>query len=302
MPLLLCAMLGACVAPAPEKARTSGVTLSGNAGNLSETLELNRRLQALLPADALLLGEQHDAPAHQHLQAAVVQALATNGALAALALEMADRGTSTAGLPPQATEAQVQTALRWSDAAWPWAAYGPVVMAAVRSGIPAMGANLPRDQIRNAMTTVALDDHLTLALWQKQQEIIREGHCGLLPASQIVPMTRVQTARDAAMAQTIAGALQPGKTVLLIAGNGHVDRALGVPTHLAREVRQKSVTLQPLRPSGTEADIPPADAVWLTPAVPPKDHCAELRQQMAPGPQALSEVRAGDHAATIRSS
>lgn len=278
--MLLCAMLGAGTACAPVP---SGLSTPVHASGEAPDVAVKRRLQALLPADVLLIGEQHDTPSHQQLQAAVVQALAADGRLSAVALEMADRGMSTAGLPRQASEAQVKAALGWSNAAWPWAAYGPVVMMAVRSGVPALGANLPRDQMKVAMSNIALDNHLALDLWQKQQEIIREGHCGLLPASQIVPMTRIQTARDDAMAQTVVGALQPGKTVLLIAGNGHVDRELGVPTHLGREVRSKSLVLRPDRPSGTDADMPPADAVWLTAAPPPKDYCAELRQQMAPG-------------------
>ena len=254
-----------------------------DATGVPDATELGRRLQALLPTDVLLIGEQHDAPSHQQLQAAVVQTLAAEGRLAAVALEMADRGASTAGLAPQATEAQVQAALQWSDAAWPWAAYGPVVMTAVRAGVPVLGANLPRGQMKNAMFNIALDDHLTMGLWQKQQDIIREGHCDLLPVSQIIPMTRIQTARDAAMAQTVTAARQPVKTVLLVAGNGHVDRELGVPTHLGRDVTARALVLSPARSPGDGTASPAADAVWHTPPPPPKDYCADLRQQMAPG-------------------
>ena len=41
--------------------------------------------------DVLLLGEQHDAPEHQQLHQQFVQRLATQGNLAALALEMAEQ-------------------------------------------------------------------------------------------------------------------------------------------------------------------------------------------------------------------
>lgn len=273
-------MLAACVVRGPAPS-VGPVTAMAGATGLPDAAELDRRLLALLPTDVLLIGEQHDAPAHQQLQAAVVQALAARGVLATVALEMAEQGTTTAGLPPQASEAQVRDALKWRDASWPWDTYSRGVMAAVRSGVPVLGANLPLSEMKVAMKNIAFDDHLTPGLRQKQQENIREGHCGLLPESQIVPMTRVQTARDAAMARTITAARQPGKTVLLIAGNGHVDRELGVPTHLERGA-SKSVVLRPDRPSGTEADAPPADAVWLTAAPPPKDYCADLRQQMAP--------------------
>ena len=44
----------------------------------------------------LLLGEQHDEPEHQQLQREMVNALAGRGVLAALALEMADRGSAKA--------------------------------------------------------------------------------------------------------------------------------------------------------------------------------------------------------------
>lgn len=281
--ILLCTLLSACAGRAPETPVSVDQAKLNAAPKAPDAEAVNLQLHALLPADVLLLGEQHDAPAHQQLQRAVVLALAARGTLAALALEMADRNTSTAGLPPQATEEQVRAALKWRETGWPWDAYGPAVMAAVQAGVPVIGANLPAGEMKDAMKNIALDGHLTVDKWKKQQEIIREGHCGLLPPSQIVPMTRIQTARDAAMAQTIAAALQPGKTVLLIAGNGHVDLELGVPTHLSREVRSKSLVLRPDRGSGTDADTTPADAVWLTAAPPPKDYCAELRQQMAPG-------------------
>ena len=53
--------------------------------------DVRQRVDALLPADLILLGEQHDADAHQQLQRAVVQDLAGRGQLAALAIEMAEQ-------------------------------------------------------------------------------------------------------------------------------------------------------------------------------------------------------------------
>ena len=70
------------------------------------------QLESALPTDVLLLGEQHDAPDHQRLQRDTVQWLAARGRLAAVVLEMAERGHSTAALARDATEAQVQSALR----------------------------------------------------------------------------------------------------------------------------------------------------------------------------------------------
>ena len=245
------------------------------------------RLATLLPADALLLGEQHDAPAHQQLQRQTVQWLAARGALAALALEMAEQGRSTAGLPRDASEADVQHALAWRDAGWPWKTYRPVVMAAVRAGVPVLGANLPAARQREAMRDAALDARLPPAALQEQQQRMRDGHCGLLPESQIGPMTRVQIARDIAMADTVRAARQPGRTVLLVAGNGHVHRALGVPLHLPPDLTTKVLSAQSGQAQAAidsevtdtlPAHTSGADLLWPTPPVPPRDYCAELRR------------------------
>ena len=245
------------------------------------------RLATLLPADVLLLGEQHDAPAHQQLQRQTVQWLAARGALAALALEMAEQGRSTAGLPRDASEADVQHALAWRDAGWPWKTYRLVVMAAVRAGVPVLGANLPAARQREAMRDAALDARLPPAALQEQQQRMRDGHCGLLPESQIGPMTRVQIARDIAMADTVRAARQPGRTVLLVAGNGHVHRALGVPLHLPPDLTTKVLSAQSGQAQAAidsevtdtlPAHTSGADLLWPTPPVPPRDYCAELRR------------------------
>lgn len=235
------------------------------------------RLERLLPVDALLLGEQHDAPDHQRIEREVVQALASRGRLAVLAIEMAEAGNDTAHLPPEATEAQARTALSWNEQAWPWTRYGPVVMAAVRAGVPVVGANLPRERMKDAMEDVSLDVQLAPAAMDRQRDAIRSGHCGLLPESQIVPMTRVQIARDRTMAHTIASARVPGRTVVLVAGAGHATAALGVPQQLPDDLKVASVRLAAGAPDGDR--VPGFDAVWATPSMPERDHCAELRTQ-----------------------
>ena len=245
------------------------------------------QLAALLPADAIFLGEQHDAPAHHRLERATVQWLAARGALAALVMEMAEQGRSTAGLPRDASTAQVRAALAWDGGGWPWADYDPVVMAAVRAGVPVLGANLPTARQRDAMRDAALDARLPPAALQEQQQRMRDGHCGLLPESQIGPMTRVQIARDIAMADTVRAARQPGRTVLLVAGNGHVHRALGVPLHLPPDLTTKVLSAQSGQAQAAidsevtdtlPAHTSGADLLWPTPPVPPRDYCAELRR------------------------
>jgi len=237
----------------------------------------HRALDSLLPADVLLLGEQHDADEHHALEAETVRELAARRQLAALVLEMAEAGTSTQGLPADASEPDVQAALRWNDKGWPWASYGPAVMQAVRAGVPVLGGNLPRSAMPGAMKDPRFDRRLDAAAMQLQVEAIRKGHCDLLPETQLQPMARVQLARDESMARTIAEALQPGRTVLLIAGNGHVRQRLGVPQWLSENIRARKVMA---RAGRVDAAIQSeADLFIVTPALTPKDHCASLREQ-----------------------
>ena len=249
-------------------------------------------LNGLLPADVLLLGEQHDAPQHQQRQREVLDALIAQQQAAALVIEMAEQGGDTRLLPANASEADARQALGWSAseaAGWDWAVYVPLVMRAVRAGVTVWGGNLPSAQLRNAMQDAALDTRLTAPALKTQQNQIREGHCQLLPESQIGPMTRVQIARDRTMASTAEGAVRAGQTVLLVAGNQHVRRDLGVPAHLGAQVKARVVVMQSGDDSttagtsitnNTSADQPVADRVWQTAPVPAKDHCAAFKAQM----------------------
>lgn len=241
--------------------------------------DLSTRLDTLLPADALLLGEQHDAAQHQRIHRDVIAAMAQRGALAAVVLEMAEQGHSTRALPSFAPEYVVRNTLQWNDRQWPWAQYGAAVMAAVRHGVPVIGSNLPREQMRSAMQTNATDTLLDATAFQAQQAQIRSGHCNMLPESQMVPMARVQIARDVAMAQAITRALQPGKTVVLLAGAGHADRQLGVPRHLAAGITVKSLQLRAHSPSEEPNAAPHFDQVWPTEAIAAKDYCAAIQPQ-----------------------
>ena len=275
--LLAVALLPGCANPAETQ------SAQGNA-DTSTTAQL----LALLPTDVLLLGEQHDAPEHHEIERLVVEQLAGRGHLAAVALEMAEQGHSTDGLPSDASEDAARAALGWDEAGWPWPPYRPAVMAAVRAGVPVVGANLPRARMRAAMGSERLDAVLAPAALAEQRDAIRDGHCGLLPESQIAPMTRIQLARDEAMARTVESRLVAGRTVLLIAGGGHVRRDLGVPRHLPASLMSKVVLAQagPADIASKNiadrgfADPADVDLLLRTPATPPIDHCAALRKSM----------------------
>lgn len=262
-------VLTACSATGPAGSNTLLVQDMG--------VPVAQRLRALGTPDVLMLGEQHDAPDHQRQHLATVQTLANLGELGAVVLEMADAGHDTRSLPANATPAQVQQALAWRDNAWPWAHYGPTVMAAVAAGVPVIGGNLPRQRNAAVMKEMEWDTRVNATVLSQQRDAVREGHCNLLPPGQIGPMTRIQLARDASLAATVQAATSRGTTVLLLAGSQHAHKGVGVPVYLPRSVKLKSVRLSAGDPRPDDAGA--FDAVWITPPVPPKDHCAQLKGQ-----------------------
>lgn len=234
-------------------------------------------------APLLLLGEEHDAAEHQRQAARVVRSLAAQQRLAAVVMEMAEQGRSTAALRADASEAAMREALAWNEAAWPWAAYGQVVVAAVRAGVPVVGANLPRAALPKVMRDERLDGEVSESLRARLQRDVRDGHCDLLPPSQLPGMTRVQIARDRAMADALAALAQPGSVVMLVAGALHVDKTRGVPQHLAR--RAPGLRVHALGLTAGAADARAAagfDEVWTTPALERSDPCEGLAERFAP--------------------
>ena len=208
------------------------------------------------PASITIFGEQHDQPDQQRQVAQTVRSLAAAGRLGAVVLEMAEAGHDTRALARDADDAAMRAALAWRG--WPWDAYAPVVRAAVRSGVPVVGGNLPRERIAAAMDDHSLDRAVPPEVLARLRAAVDEGHCGLLPAAQLPAMTRVQIARDRTLAETLVHTLGAARAergadaaVLLLAGAQHASRDRGVPLHLPAGVAVRVVMF------GT----PPADLV-----------------------------------------
>lgn len=238
------------------------------------------QVNALPNAELILLGEQHDAPEHQELARLSVEALASKQALSALVLEMADAGVSTEGMPTGASEAAVRARLKWNDAGWPWTRYGPVVMEAVRAGVPVVGSNLPRSAMKAAMKDDALDGKVPSAVLAGHRERMIEGHCGLLPESQVPAMARIQIARDERMAQTASMWMRSGKSVLLLAGAEHVKKDRGIPLLLDAKSKGKVTVIWMQAATAINKDPALADLDWQTPPISPKDYCADMKKSM----------------------
>ncbi|WP_297572200.1 ChaN family lipoprotein [uncultured Deefgea sp.] len=121
-------------------------------------------------------------------------------------------------------------------ARWDWPLYRPVIQLALQYDLPLLAANLSRQDaailMKNPQASLAslagmdLNAEIAPAVLAGQRQAVQAGHCGQLPLAMEEPMARAQIARDRLMAQVMAPYLSQG--VVLIAGNGHTRRDIGV--------------------------------------------------------------------------
>ena len=114
------------------------------------------------------------------------------------------------------------------------------------------------------------------AAWQAAQEReIELGHCGALPRSLWAGMARGQFARDAVMAQLLQANATQG--AVLLAGNGHVRRDIGVPRWLAALAPQTLLSVGFVEPEHASDAGARFDAVVVTAPATRADPCEAFR-------------------------
>ena len=114
------------------------------------------------------------------------------------------------------------------------------------------------DAVFNASTIRDLRlDALPGDLRRKQEDEIAAGHCNLLPREMLFPRARAQIARDIVMARTLRPYAERG--VVLLAGNGHVRRDIGVPAWLPRRIAGEAISIGILE-SGDDGSMPASAA------------------------------------------
>ncbi len=246
-------------------------------GKLLTPAELVQRLSA---APRVLVGEQHDNPNHHALQLWLMQSLARQRPQGSLLLEMLEpvqQARVDSVRQQQPLPADLAGALDWR-AGWDWKFYGPLLREAFAEGYPVLAANLDRDEMKDIYRTrpqLSGPRSSAPAVREVLLDEVREGHCGMLPDSQLPAMLAVQQQRDRRMAQRLLEAPAPA---LLLAGGYHVRKDVGVPLHLADLGTATGTQVVMLAQVGEDVDPQMADFVWFTAALPEKDYCADLRQ------------------------
>ncbi|MBB3010194.1 ChaN family lipoprotein [Cupriavidus alkaliphilus] len=234
----------------------------------------------------VLLGEVHDNAAGQQQRLDALTRALEQGWRPAIAMEQFDRerqadiDRARRERPRDADYLIAQA----GGGAWQWPLYKPVVALALQYDLPLVAANLSRadagkivrggldglfsaDERRQLGLAGALPPDLVAA----QTAVLDRGHCGNFPKAMLPGMLAAQAARDAVMAR----ALRPyaGRGAVLIAGNGHVRRDVGVPRWLAGDAGKViSVGYVESAPADGEFDM-----AVVVPAVERKDPCLQAK-------------------------
>lgn len=256
-------------------------------------------MQAMQGHRVVLLGEVHDNAAQHGLRAAALRELLANGARPAIAFEQFDqeRQRDIERARRQRTkDADYLIAQAGGNSAWNWDYYRPFVALALEYDLPIVAANLSRNGamrvalhgwsvLFDARTRKRLGlDALPSDVRRKQEEAITAGHCYLLPAKMVQAQARAQMARDITIAQSIRPYVDRG--VVLLAGNGHVRRDIGVPFWLAADAARDAVSIGMLeRDDGSAFETTaPFDIYVITQPAVRTDPCKELTRHSHPDP------------------
>jgi uncharacterized iron-regulated protein len=193
-----------------------------------------------VPLSIVLLGEIHDSPDGHRQRFKYLSSLVDNGWRPAIAMEQFDREHQDLLTKAQSNCKDANCVIDTvGRSKWDWQYYSPIIDLALKFQLPLIAANLSR---REASFVIrlgfgAIFDSVTVArfnldrptptdLLAVQSKSIITGHCNMLPESMVPGMVNAQIARDVWMAKVLLD--NSGNGVVLIAGNGHVRRDVGV--------------------------------------------------------------------------
>ena len=241
--------------------------------------------QAMRGHAVVLLGEVHDNGEQHALRLAALQQLVASGARPALAFEQFDREHQPAieaARRERPRDAGFVIAQGKGAPSWKWDLYRPFVQLALDHDLPIVAANLSRAEAMKLALAAppSGSPELPAAFLRVHEQAIAKGHCDLLPAAALPGMASAQIARDRVLAESIRPHAQRG--VVLLTGNGHARRDVGVPFWLTPDERARTVSIGVLErdDDGSVADTAMRfDAFVVTARAERLDPCEELRQR-----------------------
>lgn len=239
------------------------------------------------PPALVLLGEVHDHAGQHAARLQAFEALLATGARPALLLEQFDREHQPAldALRHQGRGAgpapDADALIRLADPSgrrWRWDFYRPFIALALAHDLPLIAANVSRSEARQVigqgLAATGFNHAVPAALQQAQAAAIVASHCGAVDEALATRMAAAQIARDQFMARQLAA--QQARGAVLLAGNGHVRRDIGVPQWLPPELRERALSIGLLE-RGDNTPESAYDRRLVTAAQPRPDPCAALR-------------------------
>lgn len=235
-------------------------------------------------APIVLLGEVHDNAVQHAMRLDAFRAILAAGARPALLMEQFDRekqdDLDRARRGPDGSHVDADALVRAAASAgsgWDWAHYKPFLALALEHDLPIVAANVSRrDAFRIAMDGLAgagFDADVPADIAGRQTEQIVNSHCDTVDAAQGRKMADAQIARDQFMARSVGRWRDRG--VVLLAGNGHVRRDIGVARWLDPALASRAIAVGLIE----EGDLSPGefDGTVVTPRQPREDPCIALR-------------------------
>ncbi|HEY4213654.1 MAG TPA: ChaN family lipoprotein [Steroidobacteraceae bacterium] len=247
----------------------------------------------------VLLGEVHDNATVHRLRLGVLTRAVARGWRPAIAMEQFDRehqpDIERARLQRPADAdyliAQASPSVKGKPGSgWNWQYYRPYVALALEYHLPLLAANLSRSDaakiVEQGYTSVFQNPQLKSlglggepeGLMKSQEHEIDIGHCHKLPEDQWPAMARAQLARDAVMSEVLRDHSSEG--VVLLAGDGHVRRDIGVARWFDPATRARAFAVGFVE---RDTDDPPTSAFDTVVTVDPAardDPCASLARPL----------------------
>lgn len=217
------------------------------------TLAPHSSLSVSTPPHLLLLGEVHDNPEGHQQRYQYLEKLVQQGWRPVIAMEQFDlEQNNDLQQAMQTCDTADCVIKKTSKNAWQWPLYEPVIQLALTYHLPVVAANLSRknaflavkEGLKGALPDTVIQQYqlpqsISAELRQAQENEIKASHCGMAPENMIKGLAEAQIARDIMMTNTML-TYATDKDVVLLAGNGHVRRDIGVPYWL-REQHQTNI-------------------------------------------------------------
>jgi uncharacterized iron-regulated protein len=261
-----------------------------------DLIPFSQLMEDLRTSRAIFVGESHDQWEHHRAQARILQALITEGKDVVVAMEMFQRTQQPIlDLWSQGvlTEGDFLKEVQW-ETAWgiDYSFYKEILDLVREHHLKVLGLNVPKKlsrkvaqtgidnlspEDRNSLPELDLKDRDHRRYIRSSYKQHKKGTAGGFEY-----FYQAQCLWDEAMAETISGFLKSpegeGKTILVLAGNGHIAFGFGIPKRLHRRVSlpYQTVLLKEWK-KGMDEDYffskttrPLADFLWITQPGPPE--------------------------------